>query len=1541
MSLTERHVLIREESSVAIVDLNSKASPTRLPIKVDGAAMNPASKTVALRAGAALTMYSLDMNAKIKTTNLEGQTVVFMKWIDSKTVGIVTTDRVYHWSLEGSSDPEVVFERAAHPNPVQIINYQASGDGKWLMLNGISADEQKQVSGVLQIFSCELKQSQPNLNAPAACFARVTLDGRTDPSTILSFARKDPATNTFTLNMVEVGAPAGQAFTKQQQLRMQEGDFPIGMLADPKMSILFIITQAGFLFVYEMQSGKPIFAHRASTVSMFTSCVHSTEGIVAVDQKGRVAHFFLDKKNCVAYICNTMKDMELGVQMARRYNLEGADHIFKAQFAKLMSEGRSQEAMELAASSPQLRTTETLNALRNAGGNLVWTYFQSLLSKGSLNAVESVELVKPVLAKGPAGFDHIKNWIKEGKIEPSEPLGDVLLPVFPPLALSVYIRVNAHAKVVQTFVRLAAAEKDDQEKKKEYLRNVLEYPRRNNAPAPDYNGLVRLAAQLDSATGKELASLLLNAEDGAKINIDQVTDMFFGAQDVKNGSAILLEYLRVRGDRPEDAALQTKLLKFNLMFAPHVAKALMETDDFKLSHFNKPEIATLCERNGLFRAALELYTDPSSIKRVLTSVPLPHPELKLEFLLEYFGKLSSEMGIEILRELLKVNLQANLPVVVEISKKWHEHYGIDKLISLYEDFKTNFGLYHFLGSFVNFSTNSAVVFKYIEAASKMGAAAIKEIERVCRENNNYDPKEVKDFLLQQSFSVQDPRPLIYVCSRFDYLEELITFLMNNNLFRFIEVFVQQKAPKSAPAVIGTLLDLNAPEDQIKKLIEGLLQPADDPDWVNTLCEAIEKRNRLRLLRPWLEARAQEDSKDPHVYTSLAKIYVDGGNNPRHFLETNKLYDHLAVGRFCESRDPPLAIVVYRMGKCDKELINVTNKNGFFKEQAQYLVERQDLDAWASVLQADNPYRRSVIDQVVSVALPQSHSPEQVTVAVKAFMNADIPNELIDLLDRLMLNGGENSHFRENKPLQNLLILTACKSAKDRVMEYVKRLDNYDVNKVTSFCLLDEHKLYEEAFYVFKKHNRFADAATVLITNIGDLTRAAEFAGTVDIPDVWALLADAQLNANQVRDAIKSYIRADVATKFSEVIAAVGAANDDELYKDLISYLKMARTKSKDSAIDNELVYSFARINDLPSLEEFVQTPNTAKLLDCGDRIFREDRYQAARIIYTQISNFAKLAKCLVKLELWQEAVDAARKAKTADTWMFVCFACVDAQQFRPAQICGLNVVGVMEQLKALVSHYENKGYFAELIQLLEAAINLERPHQGIFTQLGVAYARYKEEKMMEFVKLYHSRSNIAQLITACRQNLLWTEAVFLSQQYEQYENAVEMMMEHASQAWVHNLFKELLAKCSNNDILYRAIDFYLEQHPLLLNDLLVELEKKLDHSRVVYKIRNLRNPAIREPLALIKVYLLHVQHADLQPVNDAVNDLCILEENHKALRTSIEDHKAYDQHSLASRLENHELVEFRRIRYVQLPPSHGVTYHCLCNREGRGERTES
>ena len=52
----------------------------------------------------------------------------------------------------------------------------------------------------------------------------------------------------------------------------------------------------------------------------------------------------------------------------------------------------------------------------------------------------------------------------------------------------------------------------------------------------------------------------------------------------------------------------------------------------------------------------------------------------------------------------------------------------------------------------------------------------------------------------------------------------------------------------------------------------------------------------------------------------------------------------------------------------------------------------------------------------------------------------------------------------------------------------------------------------------------------------------------------------------------------------------------------------------------------------------------------------------------------------------------------------MCFACVDNGEFRLAQMCGLHIVVHADELEELINYYQDRGYFEELIQLLEAAL---------------------------------------------------------------------------------------------------------------------------------------------------------------------------------------------------------------------------------------------
>lgn len=75
------------------------------------------------------------------------------------------------------------------------------------------------------------------------------------------------------------------------------------------------------------------------------------------------------------------------------------------------------------------------------------------------------------------------------------------------------------------------------------------------------------------------------------------------------------------------------------------------------------------------------------------------------------------------------------------------------------------------------------------------------------------------------------------------------------------------------------------------------------------------------------------------------------------------------------------------------------------------MRRCDPELWAEVLSESNPYKRQLIDQVVQTALSETQDPEDISVTVKAFMIADLPNELIELLEKIVL---DNSVFSDHR-----------------------------------------------------------------------------------------------------------------------------------------------------------------------------------------------------------------------------------------------------------------------------------------------------------------------------------------------------------------------------------------------------------------------------------------------------------------------------------------------------------------------------------------------
>jgi len=473
-----------------------------------------------------------------------------------------------------------------------------------------------------------------------------------------------------------------------------------------------------------------------------------------------------------------------------------------------------------------------------------------------------------------------------------------------------------------------------------------------------------------------------------------------------------------------------------------------------------------------------------------------------------------------------------------------------------------------------------------------------------------------------------------------------------------------------------------------------------------------------------------------------------------------------------------------------------------------------------------------------------------------------------------------------------------------VMDYINRLDNYDGSEIAKIALGEPYCLFEEAFLIYKKANLNSEAMDVLLTNIESIERAQEYAARCNESPVWYKLGHAQLMHGNVPEAIDSYLKAEDATDYAEVIRR---AKIEDNYDELVKYLTMARNKAKDQLIDTELVYSYAKADRLGEMEEFMSGTNTANVQAVGDRLFDEGIYKAAKSLFQSISNNAKLAACHVHLGEYPQAVEAAKKANNPKVWKDVNTACIKAEQFKCAEIAAMNIVVHPDHLEEVTSQYEASGNFEELISLLESALGNERAHVGMFTELAILYSKYKQAKLMDFIKLNTQKLNIPKLVQACERHYLWSEAVFLLTHYDEFDQAANMMMAHSPTAWTHDQFLMVMQKVANAEIYYRALTFYVDEAPMQVNALLNTIASKVDHARVVAQMRK------ADQLPLILPYMKSVQQHNIAAVNDAINDVYTDGEQFEELRQSIAEFDNFDQIALAQRLEKHELMEMRRI----------------------------
>ena len=182
------------------------------------------------------------------------------------------------------------------------------------------------------------------------------------------------------------------------------------------------------------------------------------------------------------------------------------------------------------------------------------------------------------------------------------------------------------------------------------------------------------------------------------------------------------------------------------------------------------------------------------------------------------------------------------------------------------------------------------------------------------------------------------------------------------------------------------------------------------------------------------------------------------------------------------------------------------------------------------------------------------------------------------------------------------------------------------------------------------------------------------------------------------------MRADDSSNFAEVIQVAERANK---YEELVSYLQFARKTAREAIIESELLFAYAKTGRLADLEDFISSPNIAQVIFIIPNDFSNLSRSLSLVIDALMKRCMKLLKSyslpspiglgsLLRLSICTSTsqpltvpekpiLQSILLYKTPNinkyrVWKEVNAACVDNEEFKLAQICGLHLVIHAEEL---------------------------------------------------------------------------------------------------------------------------------------------------------------------------------------------------------------------------------------------------------------------
>lgn len=220
----------------------------------------------------------------------------------------------------------------------KIVNYILSQDEKVCLLVGMSTNENTNKIGKMQCYSIENQTSQIIVGNLGTLGTINT--SKHDSTQILCYERKRVNQSSkliiqtlTTSNNYEHKNIHGLSKTIQFSVDLLD-DIPVLISISNKFGIIYVLTNLGYLYLYDALTGQPIFRMRATKDLNFSSSKVSLDGdIIGITPTNtQMLSITLNEANLIPYLRDTLENEQLALQVSLYFNYLYFNVIFFIQF---------------------------------------------------------------------------------------------------------------------------------------------------------------------------------------------------------------------------------------------------------------------------------------------------------------------------------------------------------------------------------------------------------------------------------------------------------------------------------------------------------------------------------------------------------------------------------------------------------------------------------------------------------------------------------------------------------------------------------------------------------------------------------------------------------------------------------------------------------------------------------------------------------------------------------------------------------------------------------------------------------------------------------------------------------------------------------------------------------------------------------------------------------------------------------------------------------------------------------------------------------